>query len=183
VTDGAPTRLRALVDADWQRLHEFAGQSAPRCGLIKKLLSPRYAPVGLVRIAERLHAKGFGRLAKLFGFVNFAVFGLEVPARLRIGPGLVIPHSIGTIIGAGHVGRNVTIYQQVTLGAKIADFDYDVTLRPYVEDDVLITAGAKIIGPVRLGRKAVIGANAVVLQDVPEGYLAVGVPAKVRPLG
>ncbi len=182
MTNQKPMRLRALVDADWQRLHEFANQPAPRCGMLKKLLSPRYAPVGLLRIAQRFHAKGYRRLAKLASFANIVVFGLEVPARLQIGPGLVIPHTVGTIIGAGYIGRNVTIYQQVTLGAKIADFEYDIALRPHVEDDVLITAGAKIIGPVRIGRGAIIGANAVVLADVPDHHLAVGVPAQVKPI-
>lgn len=182
MTAESPLRFRELVEADWQRLHDFAGLPAPDCGLWKKLVSPRYAAVGLIRMAQRLHAKGFRRLAKLAGFANYVVFGLEVPARLQIGPGLVIPHTVGTIIGAGSIGRNVTIYQQVTLGAKMADFAYDPALRPHVEDDVLITAGAKIIGPVRLGRGSIVGANAVVLEDVPPGHLAVGVPAQLKPL-
>lgn len=175
-------RLAALVDADWTQLHIFAGKPVPQVSLIRKMLSPRYAPVAIVRLAQRCHAKGYCRLAKLFSFINVVIFGLEVPARLCIGPGLVIPHSIGTIIGAGYIGSNVTIYQQVTLGAKIADFDFDVSQRPHIEDNVMITAGAKIIGPVRIGQGSVIGANAVVLKDVPEQHLAVGVPAQTYPL-
>ncbi|RYY22811.1 MAG: serine acetyltransferase [Sphingomonadales bacterium] len=179
--DPAELRLRAYLDADWARLFEFAQQPAPRRSLFSAF-SPRFAPIVLIRLAQRSHANGFRRLAKIFSFLNFLIFGIEVPARLPIGPGLVIPHSIGTILGAGHIGANVTIYQQVTLGAKIADFDYDVGQRPHVEDHALITAGAKIIGPVRIGRGAVIGANAVVLEDVPDNYLAVGVPARITPL-
>jgi serine O-acetyltransferase len=182
MTEVTPLKFAALVNADWERLHVFAGQPAPRCGIVRKMLSPRYAPVGILRVAQRLHARRFHRLAKFFSFANYMIFGLEVPARLQIGPGLVIPHSIGTIIGAGYVGNNVTIYQQVTLGAKIADFGFDVASRPHVEDDVLITAGAKIIGPVRIGSGSVVGANAVVLEDVPPRHLAVGVPARAKPI-
>lgn len=92
----------------------------------------------------------------------------------------MLPHTVGTILGAGRIGRNATIYHQVTLGAKIADFNYDPAERPQIGDDVLLTTGAKIIGPVRIGNGAVIGANAVVLRDVPEGALAIGVPATIR---
>lgn len=173
--------LRAYLDADWARLLEFAQQPASPRPLFSAF-SPRFAPVVLVRLAQRSHARGHRRLAKMFSLLNFLIFGLEVPSRLQIGPGLVIPHSIGTILGAGHIGSNVTIYQQVTLGAKLADFDYDVAQRPHIEDGALITAGAKIIGPVRIGRGAVVGANAVVLDDVPDRHLAVGVPARISPL-
>jgi serine O-acetyltransferase len=174
-------RLREYLEADWRRLFEFAKQPVPRRSMVSAF-SPRFAPVVLIRVAQRCHAKGFRRLAKMFSFLNFLIFGLEVPARLQIGPGLVVPHTIGTILGAGYIGTNVTIYQQVTLGAKLADFEYDLTQRPHVEDGALITAGAKIIGPVRIGRGAVVGANAVVLEDVPDYHLAVGVPARISPL-
>ncbi len=181
MSDTAPVRLREYLDADWSRLFEFAGQPAPRRS-IRSAFSPRFAPVVLVRLAQRSYEKGFRRLASIFSLLNFLVFGLEVPARLPIGRGLVIPHAIGTILGAGHIGSNVTIYQQVTLGAKLADFGYDFALRPHIEDGAMITAGAKIIGAVRIGRSAVVGANAVVLEDVPDHHLAVGVPARISPL-
>jgi serine O-acetyltransferase len=126
-----------------------------------------------------LHARGWRVAAKLITLANFVVFGIEVPPRLQIGPGLVIPHTHGTILGAGWIGRNVTIYQQVTLGAKLADFAFDVSKRPHVCDGVIITAGAKILGPVRLGERAIVGANAVVLRDVPPDAVAVGVPARI----
>lgn len=174
----ASLRLRQLLDADWQRLIEFSQeQSRPRSW--KHSFSPRFACVVLIRVAQRLHARGWRRLAKLFSFCNFAVFGIEVPARIEIGPGLVIPHTVGTIIGAAYIGSNVTIYQQVTLGAKLADFAFDPAKRPHVGDHVVITAGAKILGPVRLGERAIVGANAVVLRDVPADCIAVGVPARI----
>lgn len=171
-------RLRHLLDADWLRLLEFSSEP-PRQRRWRHSFSPRFASVVLIRIAQRLHARGWGTGAKLAALTNFVVFGIEVPARLHIGPGLVIPHTHGTILGAGHIGSNVTIYQQVTLGAKLADFAFDLSKRPHVCDGVIITAGAKILGPVRLGERAIVGANAVVLRDVPPDAVAVGVPARI----
>jgi serine O-acetyltransferase len=171
-------RLRDLLDADWRRYLEFSGQKL-RARRWRDGFSPRFAAVALIRRAQRLHACGYPRLAKLTSLANFVLFGMEVPPSLAIGPGLVIPHTQGTIIGAGHVGRNVTIYQQVTLGAKLADYEFDPKKRPYVGDGVVITAGAKILGPVRIGDGALIGANAVVVRDVPPNTIAVGVPARI----
>ena len=172
-------KLRDYLDADWAQLYAFADQAAPRRQFVSNF-SPRFAPVFFIRLAQRAHEKGWGRIAKVPALLNFVVFGIEVPVRLRIGPGLVIPHPVGTILGAREIGRNVTIYQQVTLGAKLADFDYVPELRPLVCDGAIITAGAKIIGPVRIGVNAIVGANAVVLGDVPDDSIAMGVPAKVR---
>lgn len=171
-------RLPDLLDSDWRRLLEFSCEPhRPRRW--KHCFSPRFASVVLIRVAQRLEARKWSRLAKFPSLLNFVIFGIEVPPRLAIGPGLVIPHTQGTILGAGYIGSNVTIYQQVTLGAKLADFSFDPALRPHLCDGVVITAGAKVLGHVRLGERAIIGANAVVLSDVPPDSIAVGVPARI----
>lgn len=177
---GENIRLRQLLDADWARLHVFGGQ-APRKRTFGSYFNPRFTTVVLIRVAQRAHGRGWTRAAKVFSLINVVIFGIEVPARLAIGPGLVIPHTNGIVIGAGAIGKDVTIYQGVTLGAGLADFDYDTQKRPIIEDGVIITAGAKIIGPVRVGARSIIGANAVVIEDVPPDMLAVGVPARARP--
>lgn len=168
----------AILDADWERLKNFAGEQPTRRRW-RSSFSARFACVSLVRTAQCLHRSGWRRLAKLVSLANFVIFGIEVPAQLPIGPGLIIPHSQGTVIGAGYVGRNVTIYQQVTFGAKLADFGYDPQARPHLCDGAIITSGAKVLGPVRIGVEAIIGANAVVLKDVPDHAVAAGVPAKI----
>lgn len=168
----------AILDADWERLARFAGEE-PTHRRWRASFSARFACVSLVRTAQCLHRSGWRRLAKLVSLANFVIFGIEVPAQLPIGPGLIIPHSQGTVIGAGYVGRNVTIYQQVTFGAKLADFGYDPEVRPHLCDGATITSGAKVLGPVRIGVEAIVGANAVVLKDVPDHAVAVGVPAKI----
>jgi serine O-acetyltransferase len=171
------TPLRTLLDADWTRLQTLAGSS----NLSRpwaSFASPRFAPVWLLRVASALHLGGWTRLAKLFSLLNVLLFSLEVPARLQIGPGLVIAHPYGTVLGAARIGANVTLFQQVTLGAIEADFAFDPTKRPVVGDNVTITAGAKVLGALMLGEWCVVGANAVVLADVPAHHLAVGVPAR-----
>jgi serine O-acetyltransferase len=173
-------KLGALLDADWQRLRAFSGLPPSRRRW-RDNLHPRFACVTLLRAAHAAHGLGRpGRVcAKVLSLINFLLFGLEAPPRLSIGPGLVLPHPQGTIIGASEVGANATIYQQVTLGAKTADFAYDSALRPRVGNDVTLTAGAKVLGPIHLGDGCVVGANAVVLDDVPAHALAVGVPARI----
>lgn len=172
-------RFVQMIDADWRQLCIFSG-TPPTHRPRTSFLHPRFAPVYIVRLAQRCHNKGWSRLAKLFSLVNVLLFTLEVPSRLEIGLGLVIPHPFGSILGAGRIGTNVTIYQQVTLGATLADFGFDTKSRPTVEDNVIITAGAKILGSVRLGHGSIIGANAVVITDVPPNSIAVGVPAVIK---
>ncbi|HEY8977945.1 MAG TPA: serine acetyltransferase [Burkholderiaceae bacterium] len=172
--------LRETLDADWARLAQASGRPQARRRWVHGF-SPRFAPVSLIRRAHALDRAGWRRLAKLVQLLNFVVFGIEVPATLEIGPGLIIAHTQGTVLGGASIGSNVTIFHQVTLGARTADFGYTLALRPVVEDDVTLTVGAKVLGPVRLGRGCVVGANAVVLDDVPPGALAVGVPARIVP--
>jgi serine O-acetyltransferase len=169
--------LRAYLDADWRRLCEVSGRPLTRRGLLS-CLSPRFGHIALLRSAQVWHAHGWVRAAKVPSLLNVVLFGLEVPARLAIGPGLVMPHPQGIVLGGRSIGANALIFHQVTLGGRVADFEYVPERRPRVGDGVTISAGAKILGPVCLGDGAVIGANAVVLNDVPAGMTAVGVPAR-----
>ena len=101
------------------------------------------------------------------------VTGADVPLNSRLGGGLVLPHPNGVVIHPGAtIGPNCMIFQQVTIGANRGRV-------PTVGGHVDIGAGAKLLGGVRIGDHARIGANAVVLCDVPEGSTAVGVPAIV----
>jgi serine O-acetyltransferase len=170
--------LIELIHQDWAQLMLIAGQTG-RPLRPWRILSPRFLPVVLLRLASALHRRRLRPLGKLVSLVNFLVFGIEVPASLVIAGGLVLPHTIGTVLGARAIGANVTIFHQVTLGATTADFAYDPDKRPLIEDDVTIGVGAKVLGKLVLGRGCTIGANAVVLQSVPAGATAVGIPARV----
>lgn len=173
-------RLSQLLDEDWARLCALAG-TAHKQRRLWHFCNFRFAPVVLVRFAQCSYAAGWKRFAKLPALVNLVLFGLEVPPRLPIGPGLVLTHTQGTILGAASIGANVTLYQQVTLGAREMDFAYTLSLRPVLEDGVVVSAGAKVLGGITLGQGCVVGANAVVLIDVPPGDVAMGVPARNSP--
>jgi serine O-acetyltransferase len=170
--------LKDVLVTDWERFANLSGLD--KSFKWRKCLSPRFAPVAIIRIAYRLHCGGYPRLAKMFSAFNLFMFGIEVPSKLSIGAGLVLPHTVGTVLGGASIGKNVTIFHQVTLGAIVADYEYDLSTRPTVGDGVTITTGAKVLGAIHLGNGCMVGANAVVLANVPENCLAVGVPAVIK---
>jgi serine O-acetyltransferase len=132
----------------------------------------------LCRLAYWAYIWRIEPLAKMVSTVNFMMFGIEIAMRCPIGEGLFFPHTQGTVVGASRVGRNATIYHGVTLGAKELDFAYGEDRRPTVQDNVVIGSGAKVLGGITLGNGSRIGANAVVLDSIPPGALAVGAPAR-----
>lgn len=93
----------------------------------------------------------------------------------NVGRGFVISHGHGTVISASSIGCRFWVHHQVTIGWT---YGQEAGM-PTIGDNVFVGAGAKILGPVRVGNGAKIGANAVVLQDVPDGATAVGVPAEI----
>lgn len=106
-------------------------------------------------------------------------YKFEIGINPKIGKNLRIPHAQGIIIGNEVViGDNCTIYQQVTLGQKDYGIDYYGT-DPIIGNNVIIFAGAKIFGKVKVGNNSKIGANAVVFKDIPSNSVAVGIPAKI----
>jgi serine O-acetyltransferase len=143
------------------------------------VLSPRFVPVLLCRLAHSFYRLKLGPIAKAVSLLNFFLFGIEIAVRCPIGKGLFLPHTQGTVIGAWSIGENATIFQGVTLGAKELDFSYQESSRPTVGNSVTIGAGAKVIGGLVLGSDSRVGANAVVLNNVALGSLVVGIPAKV----
>lgn len=111
-------------------------------------------------------------------FIVKGLAGSEIPAKCRIGKGLILPHPTGIIIHEDAViGENVYMLHQVTLGMNSPKSPNHGA--PILQDSVKIGAGAKIIGKVTLGEGAKVGANAVVMQDVPQFRTAVGIPARI----
>lgn len=147
--------------------------------LVKTCFNPRMLPVVLIRLSEFFFERRLGIVAKLFSLTNVAVFGIESSPQVKIGGGLFLPHTVGTVLGAASIGDNVTILQGVTLGTAEPDNGFTVCLRPVIGNNVVLGAGAKVIGRVTIGDYAKVGANAVVLQDVPPHAIAVGVPARI----
>jgi serine O-acetyltransferase len=115
-------------------------------------------------------------LPRMLAVFNRVVFAAQIPAQTRLGKDVKINYSgLGTVIHPRAViGSRVEIGAGVVIGGRSKIYEV-----PVIEDDVQIGVGAKVLGPVRVGRGAVIGANAVVLHDVPAGAVVVGVPARV----
>jgi serine O-acetyltransferase len=106
------------------------------------------------------------------------VYGIELPYTAEVGQGVVIEHQGGIVIhGSTRIGDRCIIRQNCTLGVRSVDRPDEA---PILMADVQLGAGAVILGRVTIGAGAAIGANAVVLTDVPAGALAIGVPAAIR---
>jgi serine O-acetyltransferase len=129
---------------------------------------------GIYRLANWCTRHRVRLLPTLLERINFFWFGLEIGAAVPIGPGFYIAHPSGTVIFAERVGANATFIHAITVGMR------NTWEFPVIGDGVFIGAGARILGGVRLADNCTIGANAVVIDDVPAGAIAVGVPARVR---
>lgn len=151
------------------------GEVTARRALRVALLQDGFAVLALTRareLARRLRVPGANRLLRL---AQTAIYGIEIGKDVRLGEGVYFVHPIGTVVGGdAKLGARVRVMGNVTIGTA-KDNGY-----PVIGDDVTIGAGARILGPVTIGSGAVIGANAVVLTDVPAGRTAIGVPAVVR---
>jgi serine O-acetyltransferase len=126
------------------------------------------------RVAHVLESAGLPVLPRALAHTARIATGIEIHPAARIGEGLFVDHGSGVVIGeTAEIGTNVTIYQGVTLGGT----GFSTGKRhPTVEDNVTIGAGAQLLGPITVGHGAKIGANAVVIHDVPPNATVVGNP-------
>lgn len=144
------------------------------------LASPGLHAVWSHRVAHAMWSKGGSvRLpARLLSQVSRTLTGVEIHPGARIGRRVFIDHGMGVVIGeTAEVGDDVLMYHGVTLGGRSLN---PVKRHPTVGSGVTLGAGARLIGPVVVGDGASVGANAVVVRDVPAGAVAVGVPATIR---
>ena len=140
------------------------------------LLYPCIHALIAYRIAHFLYLKKRFFVARLISQLSRFFTGIEIHPGAKIGKGLFIDHGMGVVIGeTAEVGDNVTLYHGVTLGGTGKDTG---KRHPTIEDNVLIGTGAKVLGPITVGEGAKIGANAVVVKNVPAKATAVGSPAK-----
>ena len=129
------------------------------------------------RIAHGLARCGVPLLPRLLMTIVRWLTGIEIHPAATIGRGLFIDHGMGVVIGETAVlGKNVTLFQGVTLGGTGKERG---KRHPTIGDNVVVGAGAKVLGNITVGRDAMIGANAVVIRDVPDGATVVGVPGRI----
>jgi serine O-acetyltransferase len=126
------------------------------------------------RVAHALHAARVPFAPRALAYLSRTVTGIEIHPAARVGDALFIDHGMGVVIGeTAELGANVTVYQGVTLGGT----GFATGKRhPTVQDNVTIGSGAKLLGPITIGHGAKIGANAVVIHDVPPNSTVVGNP-------
>jgi len=174
--------LLKYLAADLRRAHEVMSLRPPEgLRLWRGVVSPRFIPVLLCRLSYWFHLRRLGFVSKILALMNFIVFGIEITPRTSIGKGLFFPHTQGTVIGAASIGQNATIYHGVTLGAKSMDAGFTPAMRPVIGDNVLIAAGAKVLGGIEVGDSVRIWTNSVVLKSVPAGSLVRTLQAEIMP--
>ena len=141
------------------------------------LLYPGVHAIAAHRLAHKLHTSGHTFSARAISQAARFATGIEIHPGATIGKGLMIDHGMGVVIGeTAEIGDNCTIYQGVTLGGTGKDLG---KRHPTLGNNVMIGAGAKVLGPMYIGDNSKVAANAVVLTEIPENSTAVGIPAKV----
>lgn len=173
-------RLRRFLEVLREDLQAARDQDpAARGGLEVALAYPGLHAVWVYRLAHRMWREPALRLpARLVSQAARAVTGVEIHPGARIGRRLFIDHGMGVVVGeTAVVGDDVLLFHGATLGGRSMKRG---KRHPTLGDRVVVGAGAKILGPVWIGDDVQVGANAVVVKDVPAGGIAVGVPARVR---
>ena len=159
----------SATSPDWSREYKSFFAWAPSRSLLASIRS--YQSLAISNNPFKIILIKVSVLRHLFWSV---VTGADIPINAQIAGGLLIPHPNGIVMHSDvKIGPNCLIFQQVTIGSK------DGSKPPTIGGRVDIGAGAKVLGEINIGNHAKIGANAVVLIDVPEGRSAVGVPAKI----
>jgi serine O-acetyltransferase len=155
----------------------FARDPAARSSLEVVLTYPGLHAVLLHRAAHRLWRADWKLLARLVSTFSRWLTGIEIHPGAVIGRRFFIDHGMGVVIGeTAEVGDDVTLYHGVTLGGTTWNKG---KRHPTLSDGVVVGAGAKILGPISVGRDARVGSNAVVTRDVPEGATVVGIPGRI----
>jgi serine O-acetyltransferase len=166
-------RLREEIDAAMRR------DPAARTRLEVALLYPSFHALVAHRLAHALWVRGWRLLGRFVSQAARTLTGIEIHPGATIGKRFFIDHGMGVVIGeTAEIGDDVMLYHGVTLGGTSLNHG---KRHPTLESGVIVGAGAKILGPVTIGANARIGANAVVVKDVPAGASAVGVAARVLP--
>ncbi len=142
------------------------------------LLYPGVHALALHRVAHFLFRGELFFLARLVNHIARLMTGIDIHPGARIGRNFFIDHGFVVIGETADIGDNVTIYQCVTLGGTNPANGIPGKRHPTLEDGVIIGSGAQVLGPITVGPRARVGANAVVTKDVPEGTTVTGIPAR-----
>jgi serine O-acetyltransferase len=165
--------LLALIRSDLSAKAEWLYGSASRRNVLKTCATDGTFAMFVYRLMQCSQRARLAPLSMVFNKVNGLLGGCVIGRNAQFGPRFVLVHSDGIVINTSVVaGCNVFLEHQVTIGAERGT-------SPRFGDNVFVGAGAKIIGGVSIGSDVRIGANAVVVADLPDGVTAVGIPAKI----
>ncbi len=162
----------------------IARDPAARSRLEVMTVYPGFHAVVFYRLSHALWMRNWRFLGRFVSQLARWLTGIEIHPGARIGRNLFIDHGMGVVIGeTAVIGDDVTLYHGVTLGGIAPSIDsesqIDKKRHPTLEDDVIVGSGAQVLGPITVGRCARVGANAVVVRDVPEGVTVTGIPARI----
>ncbi len=165
--------LLGLVRADVRAKAEWVYGSSGARNILKALFTDGTFAMVVYRLMQASHRWHLFPLVMFFNKLNAIAGRCVIGRSASFGPGFVLVHSDGVFINSAvQAGCNVKIEHQVTIGAERGAI-------PRLGDDIFIGAGARVLGGIRVGNRVNIGANAVVLEDVPDDTTAVGVPARM----
>lgn len=168
-------RITEEIKSDFRAV--FERDPAARNSLEVILAYPGFHAIVFHRIAHWLWDNHMQLLGRALSHISRFLTGIEIHPGAQIGKGFFIDHGMGIVIGeTSELGENVTLYHGVTLGGT--SFTRGKR-HPTLENNVTVGAGAKILGPLTIGSNSKIGANSVVIVDVPPNSTVVGVPGKV----
>lgn len=168
-------RLRRFVQSICRR------DPAARSTLEVLTAYPGIHAVAMHRVSHRLWGWGFKWIARMLSQLTRWLTGVEIHPGARIGKELFIDHGMGVVIGqTAEIGDGCTLYHGVTLGGTTWQRE---KRHPTLGDNVVVGAGAKILGPIYIGDNARIGSNSVVVKDVPANATVVGIPGRVISIG
>jgi serine O-acetyltransferase len=155
----------------------FERDPASRSRLEALFCYPGVHALAFHRVGNRLWRRGWFGTARFVSHISRFLTGIEIHPAARLGPGLFIDHGMGVVIGeTAEVGKNVTLYQGVSLAGTSLKRE---KRHPTLGDNVVVGAGAKVIGAIYIGDNSRIGAGSVVVRDVPPNSVVVGVPGRV----
>jgi len=155
----------------------FERDPAARSTLEVVLCYPGVHALLFHRLAHRLWRRGWCTLGRFVSHVGRFCTGIEIHPGARIGPGLFIDHGMGVVIGeTTEIGENCTLYQGVTLGGTSLKKE---KRHPTLGNNIVVGAGAKILGAIRIGDHSKVGAGSVVITEVPPHSTVVGIPGRV----
>ena len=170
--DPHPQGLKGDIARLFSEKGTHAGRPSIGRAVQRAVTRPGALAIVLYRLSHRIWARGWETLAEIVWRLNFFLTGADIHPGAEIGGGLRLTHTSGLVVGKGaRIGSNVTLLHGVTLGGSSRGFFEEGAVDgfPDVGDGSKIAAGAKLLGPIKVGRDCFIGANAVVARDLEDG--------------